>query len=266
MVTDGQEADRRVDVGGHELRVRVQGTGPVVVLEAGGAGQGVGAWGTVPELLAPSATVVTYDRAGVGRSGGSQARTLAEQADGLRRLLDALGPGGPVVLVGWSYGGLVTQVFAARHPDDVAGLVFVDPTAAGVPPGSDRVRRWSFGVMHWLLRVRASRGGTDGAALRELAFTLRGMPDAMVEAALAREARGLPSVPTRVVVAGRRPAMPRAQREHLDRDHAALAGAPSRGRVLVAGRAGHQIPAEQPDAIVQVVQEVLHDAGGRGRA
>lgn len=259
MRSDDRTVDRRIDVGGHELRVRLQGAGPAVVLEAGGAGQGVGAWGGVPELLARFATVVTYDRSGVGGSGGSQARTLAEQADGLRRLVEALRLDRPVVLVGWSYGGLVTQVFAARYPQDVAGLVFVDPTAAGTPPGSDRVRRWSFGVTHRLLRLRAGRGGEDATALRELAATLRWMPDAMAEAARARAEHGLPPVPRRVVTAGKRPPMPRAQRDHLRRDHAALAGPEPWGRVVVAGRSGHEVPTEQPEAIVQAVSEVLGD-------
>jgi pimeloyl-ACP methyl ester carboxylesterase len=222
----------------------------------------VGAWGRLPELLAELATVVTYDRAGVGQSGGVQASTLAEQADELRRLMAAMRLDRPAVLVGWSYGGLVTQVFAARHPDAVAGLVFVDPTAAGTPPGADRLRRWSFGVMYWFLRLRARWGGKDAAAFRELAVTLRGMPDAMVEAARAREERGLPQVPVRVATAGKRPAMPRAQRDYLRRDHVALAGPPPWGRVLVAEHASHEIPAEQPDAVVRAVTEVLHDEDG----
>ena len=34
--------------------------------------------------------------------------------------------GGPVLLVGHSYGGLVARSFANRYPDDVAGMVLVD--------------------------------------------------------------------------------------------------------------------------------------------
>ncbi|TDD18301.1 alpha/beta fold hydrolase [Nonomuraea diastatica] len=91
----------------------------------------MGGWGEELErALAERATAVTCDRAGVGRSGGSQARTIAEMAEDLRRLLRALHLELPAAFVGWSYGGLVTQLYAARHPHDVAGLVFVDPSPA----------------------------------------------------------------------------------------------------------------------------------------
>ncbi|MGW4795414.1 hypothetical protein ACWEPC_23670, partial [Nonomuraea sp. NPDC004297] len=67
---------------------------------------------------------------------------------------------------------------------------------------------------------------------------------------------GLPPVPIRVITAGRRPRMPKAHLEHLNADHHALAGQSPYGRVMVAERAGHQIPLEQPEIIIQAVEEV----------
>ncbi|MFD0883605.1 alpha/beta fold hydrolase [Streptosporangium algeriense] len=247
-----------VDVGDHALYAQVQGKGPTVVLDCGGSGQGVGTWGEdLERALAECATVVTYDRAGVGRSGGSQARTVAEMADDLRRLLHALNLELPAVFVGWSYGGLVAQSYATRHPHDVAGLVFVDPTATGTPPGSALVRDLSFLLAPRLLRLRAMFGGTNAQPLRELAVTLTGMQNAMREVAEARQESGLPPVPIRVITAGRRPRMPKAHLEHLNADHRALAGQSPHGQMMVAERAGHQIPFEQPEIIVQAVSEVL---------
>lgn len=247
-----------VDVGDHLLHTRVRGKGPTVVLDCGGSGQGVGTWGEELEReLAHHATVVTYDRAGVGSSGGSQATMVTEAADDLHRLVRALDLELPAVFVGWSYGGLVTQLYAARHPNDVAGLVFVDSTVAGTPPGSALVRRLSFALVPRLLRLRAMFGGKNARALRELAGTLTGMPDAMHEAARVRRESGFPPVPVRVVTAGRRPRMPRAHLEHLNADHHALAAASPHGRVMVAERADHQIPLEQPEIIVRAVEEVL---------
>ncbi|MFC4561347.1 alpha/beta fold hydrolase [Nocardiopsis mangrovi] len=258
---DGTPAPMHVDMGDHVLCVRILGAGPTVVLDGGGSGQGVGAWGgELERSLAERATVVTYDRAGVGRSGGAQAATVTEMADGLHRLLRALPLELPAVFLGWSYGGLVTQVYAARYPEDVSGLVFVDPTAAGTPPGSALVRRLSFRAVPWLLRLRAAFGGRNAPALRELATTLAGMPEAMAETARVRRETGLPSVPIRVVAAGRRPRMPRAQLDHLTTDHRALAAQSPWGRVAVAERAGHQIPYEQPEAIVRALDDVLGPA------
>ncbi|WP_052407725.1 alpha/beta fold hydrolase [Allokutzneria albata] len=132
-----------VDVRGRSLFARVRGKGPAVVLDCGGAGAGVdGGWGPDLEgLLAAGCTVLTYDRAGSGRSGGEPPGTVAEMADDLGELVRRLEIGMPAVFVGWSFGALVTQVYAARHPEDVAGLVFVDPH----PPARDRGRRWCSG-------------------------------------------------------------------------------------------------------------------------
>ncbi|MCO1659279.1 alpha/beta fold hydrolase [Pseudonocardia humida] len=123
-------APRLIDVGGRTVCARIRGSGPTVVLEAAGTGQGTGdAWGrAVEDGLPAMATVVSYDRAGVGCSQGPPRRTITEMADDLHDLLGALALPGPAVVVSWSYGGLVSALHAVRHPGDVAGLVLVDPT------------------------------------------------------------------------------------------------------------------------------------------
>jgi pimeloyl-ACP methyl ester carboxylesterase len=44
----------------------------------------------------------------------------------LDALLDAANVSGPYVLVGASWGGMIANLFARTHPNQVAGLVFVD--------------------------------------------------------------------------------------------------------------------------------------------
>jgi pimeloyl-ACP methyl ester carboxylesterase len=39
-----------------------------------------------------------------------------------------------VVLAGHSFGGLYVETYAAQYPDDVAGMVLIDPTPAASPP------------------------------------------------------------------------------------------------------------------------------------
>lgn len=121
-----------IDIRGQTVCARVLGHGPTVVLEAGGAGEGLGETfcGTVEETLADYATVLTYDRVGSGRTGGSPRETVAEMADDLAAVLAATGCPAPAVIVGWSAGGMVAEMFAVRHPDKVAGLVLLDPTAS----------------------------------------------------------------------------------------------------------------------------------------
>ncbi|MCD2114937.1 alpha/beta hydrolase [Rhodococcus rhodochrous] len=261
MVDKGFEAvepPRMIEVGEHLLRVQVRGTGPTVVLDCGGSGAGIGSWGGELEAaLAERATVVTYDRAGVGGSSGTQASSVTEMADSLHRLVAALDVERPAVFVGWSYGGLVTQMYAMRHPADVAGLVFVDPTATQEPPGSPVFRRVSFALTPHLLRMSALFARRNARSLRELAVTLQGMPGAIQEVAATRKQARFPEVPLRVVTAGKRPRMPAAQLEHLEADHLALAQQSPDGQILVAQHAGHQIPFDQPTAIVEAVDAVL---------
>ena len=47
-------------------------------------------------------------------------------ADELAALLDAAAVPDPYVIVGHSDGGMVAQLFAAAHPDQIAGIVLVD--------------------------------------------------------------------------------------------------------------------------------------------
>jgi pimeloyl-ACP methyl ester carboxylesterase len=84
-------------------------------------------WAWVQPELAASTRVCAYDRAGEGWSDlGPEPRDAAHVADELHVLLSRAGVGGPLVLVGHSFGGLYTRVYAGRYPDQVVGMVLVD--------------------------------------------------------------------------------------------------------------------------------------------
>jgi pimeloyl-ACP methyl ester carboxylesterase len=53
-------------------------------------------------------------------------RDAAGMADELAALLNAAAVPGPYVVVGHSNGGMVAQLFAANHPEQIAGIVLVD--------------------------------------------------------------------------------------------------------------------------------------------
>src|SRR5439155_22535325 len=68
---------RMVDAGNRRVHIHVQGAGsPVVVLEAGIAASSL-SWALVQPLLAEFATVVSYDRAGLGWSDRSDGTPTA---------------------------------------------------------------------------------------------------------------------------------------------------------------------------------------------
>ncbi|WP_370947999.1 alpha/beta fold hydrolase [Amycolatopsis sp. cg5] len=101
--------------------------GPTVVFEAGAAASR-SSWALVQPGVARAARAIVYDRSGLGRSAPDPGgRTLRRMADDLVTLLDHFGPG-PFVLVGHSAGGPIVRLAAAARPDQVAGLVLVDPT------------------------------------------------------------------------------------------------------------------------------------------
>lgn len=119
-----------IDVGGHRLHLSCTGSGsPTVVLEPG-AGMVSADLDLIAPAVARDTRVCVYDRAGRGWSEPAETRQDAAQiATDLRTLLERAGVPGPYVLAGHSFGGLYALTFAARYPDEVAGMVLVDSTA-----------------------------------------------------------------------------------------------------------------------------------------
>src|SRR5215217_5650338 len=119
-----------VEVGGHRLHLRCTGAGtPTVVLEPG-AGEMSSNLGWIAPAVARDTRVCVYDRAGRGWSEpASTAQDGAQIATDLHTLLQRGHVPGPYVLAGHSFGGLYVLTFAARYPDEVAGMVLVDSTA-----------------------------------------------------------------------------------------------------------------------------------------
>lgn len=100
---------------------------PVIVFE-NGLGVGLGHWDTVIDDIARFAPVLSYNRAGVEQSEKVyQMPTPRFVADNLKSLLNTLKIAPPYILVGHSMGGIYIRGFAGLYPNDLAGLVFIDP-------------------------------------------------------------------------------------------------------------------------------------------
>jgi pimeloyl-ACP methyl ester carboxylesterase len=119
-----------IDVGGHRLHLSCTGSGtPTVVLEPGAGGMSSNL-GWIAPAVARDTRVCVYDRAGRGWSEPADtAQDGAQIATDLHTLLQRGHVPGPYVLAGHSFGGLYVLTFAARYPDEVAGMVLVDSTA-----------------------------------------------------------------------------------------------------------------------------------------
>ncbi len=248
--------DTLVDVGGYRMHLMVyRGTKPVTIVMESGGGASLGAWSGVDEALASrtGATVVAYDRAGFGGSGtGPADLTPRQQVEQLNDALERLRTPSDRIVVGHSYGGLLTLLQAHLYSNHVCGLVLVDPM------NQRFVRATGDFVYSTVPHIEHPATATDTAVAR-MVSTFRGLAHD-VDASDA----GL-RMPLVVITAGEA----WWKKDEIDRawraSHDAIArGAPGR-RLVVAEGSNHDVPEKRPDTIIDAVLSLMTRASaGRG--
>jgi pimeloyl-ACP methyl ester carboxylesterase len=117
--------------GARRINLYCQGTGEPTVLFDAGAGENMMVWRHVQGQIAAVTRACAYDRAGYGFSdSATRASDARNTVDDVDRLLRAVRIGTPIVYVGHSAAGLYGTLLVATHPEDVAGVVLVDPAFA----------------------------------------------------------------------------------------------------------------------------------------
>jgi pimeloyl-ACP methyl ester carboxylesterase len=236
----------RVAVEGRAMRMLVTGTGESTVVFENGLGPPLEMWGKVQPHVSRFARTVAYDRAGVGLSeGGPSPRDGQQIAKELRYALRAAGLPPPYVLVGASLGGLYIRIFAGTYPEDVSGMVLIDPTH-----DADGFER----SLH-----------PELAVVRETAEQARrsrippGVPLLLIDAVSQREVPFATSA-IRELRAKNRPDIDAESRSYklwLDTTPGA--------RLVTTDRSGHNVPIEQPQLVIQTIREVVLAARDRQR-
>jgi proline iminopeptidase len=130
----------KIDIGGLKLYVDIDGFAlmpdgprikerPTVLLVHGGPGFDHTIQKRFAPKLAAFAQTICYDQRGHGRSDHATAESwnLAHWADDIPRLCDALCIEKPIVL-GSSFGGIVAQAYAIRHPGHPGKLILHSTT------------------------------------------------------------------------------------------------------------------------------------------
>lgn len=118
------------EVDGRRLHLDCRGVGSPTVVLFNGLGGVSASWARVTSPVAATTRVCAYDRAGQGWSDeASTPRDGVESAEDLHTVLAMAGEHGPYVLTGHSTGGTYAMTFAARYPEEVAGLVLLDSSS-----------------------------------------------------------------------------------------------------------------------------------------
>ncbi len=117
-----------VSSGNGTVEMAISGSGsPAVVFESGFSGT-YEYWNAVVAAISGKTTTVRYNRAGFGHSPlNDKPRTAEQIAKELHTALSNAKVSPPYILVGHSAGGMYVREFAHLFPNDVVGIVLVDP-------------------------------------------------------------------------------------------------------------------------------------------
>jgi pimeloyl-ACP methyl ester carboxylesterase len=123
-----------VSIGDHKLFAAVSGpvrkAGQPLVVILPGSGESSSSYPAVERLVSSFARIFLYDRTGLGRSQEGSTRPLSTgAATELHALLTAVQIPPPYLLVGHSYGALISREYLHLYPDDIAGIVLADPSS-----------------------------------------------------------------------------------------------------------------------------------------
>jgi pimeloyl-ACP methyl ester carboxylesterase len=247
-----------VDVGGCRLNFSIiQGSDTRIVLEVGGGADST-AWGPFPMQIAQEtgATVVTYDRAGFGKSDlPDTPYDMVEEVDwgmeGLRRL----GLEKDIILMGHSYGGWLIRLTASRYPQFVSGLVLIDPFSTEFVD--------LLGVEYLDIHPFAPKDPPMAAMPpEELTKNQRGglrmlKEGVGIKAEIMRETAIPKNIPVRIITAGQPWWITPEEDQAWRKAHEQMAISIPGVELIVAEESDHLIPEKQPEIIIEALKEVI---------
>ncbi|MFF2996512.1 alpha/beta fold hydrolase [Streptomyces sp. NPDC057950] len=245
---------RMIDNGGHRLAFYVtKGSSSTIVLDSGG-GEYSSQWKEiVPELhAATGATVITYDRAGLGKSDVVPGPWKVQSAvSDLKAGLEQLGVTRDVTLVSHSQAGEIANYLAQDNPKMLSGALLVD---ANLPPffTDEEIPRLVAAAQP---EVDAAKKDPEKPANRQLISTSEGF--AAAHRAFHRVVWP-DSVPARVMLSEKTPfeGSPEDARRWREAAASFAHAAPNRSLVTAEGTS-HEVPTDRPDLVLKEIENVF---------
>jgi pimeloyl-ACP methyl ester carboxylesterase len=264
-----QPRDRMIDVGTHRLHIHCEGEGsPTVVIDVGIASTSE-EWRPLQKQLAEITHVCTYDRAGYGQSEpGPLPRDSGRTADELRALLRGAAMSGPYILVGHSLGALNMQIYAVRYPDDVAGMVLLDPPPLSWMLGEcypDLLQMAEEMTNEWQAIADSRSDSSDPQVRTETAFfrTIASEHREMLgeSAALAAAIETFGDIPLTVIASGVPNPMFGAiadeYQQYWIEQSRALAGKSTRGKFVLAAESSHHLHKDASSTVQEAIVSMV---------
>ncbi|MCX4851416.1 alpha/beta fold hydrolase [Streptomyces sp. NBC_00893] len=238
---------------GHRLAFHVtQGNGHTIVLDSGG-GEDSSQWkDLVPKLHADTgATVITYDRAGLGKSDVVPGPWKVDSAvSDLKPGLEQLGITKSVTLVSHSQAGEIASYFAKDNPKMLSGAVLVD---ANLPPffTDEEIPRL---VAASRPQVDAAKKDPDKPENRQIISTAEGFAPAHKAF---HDVTWPDAVPVAVIVSEKTPLDGSPVDAQRWRDAAASFAQDGPNRTLVTAKgSSHEVPKDRPDLVLMEIEDM----------
>jgi pimeloyl-ACP methyl ester carboxylesterase len=221
---------------------------PAVVMQTG-LQEGKSTWNNLIPGLSQSHMVIAFDRPGRAATPLTEApRDPCTIAAEERRLLQAANVPSPYILLGHSLGGLYQYVYAKLYPQDVAGVVLLDPTHP----------------RHWETVQREAPGAaTIIKGLRMISFGSADRREFDSQTACLERIDAQPiGRPVKLLFSGRFRPEERGAYERmlqpLRQDWLRLTGASGQ---QVIPDSGHYIQKDRPDVVIKAVQDLAVEIG-----
>jgi pimeloyl-ACP methyl ester carboxylesterase len=282
---EAPQVGRSIDIGGRTLNLYCSGEGSPTVIFEGNWGSPGYSWLHIQREVAKFTRACWYDRAGYGWSDPGPLPNHSDSiARDLHRLLTQAHITPPYVLAAHAIGSFHARVFRGDYPNEVAGLVLIDPTSEdltihihnhieffrplvlliheiagdvglmrlmepdpGRPSGGFTQQEWNtLSILRWQTKSLVAEGKE---------------PPLWICGEQARAAGAFGNIPVIVLSAG---IQDREEDPKLDHDRALklklqhnLAALSGHGVQEVVNKSGHWIPFDAPESVVDAVQGVV---------